>query len=75
MDIMYNQTFTVAKKDLPVYLPFESVIFVMEDIDAQSPIVRSRSRTVEVRRARRLRNVRASAKAAATESTKVAAPP
>lgn len=42
MDIMFDQHFPVDKMDLPVTLAIENVIFVMEDIDATSPIVRSR---------------------------------
>lgn len=42
MDIMFDQSFHVVKKDMPVTLNYEHVIFVMEDIDAASPIVRAR---------------------------------
>ena len=42
MDIMFDQSFPVDKQDLPVTLAVENVIFVMEDVDATSPIVRSR---------------------------------
>ena len=62
MDIMYDQTFWVVKEELPVTLPFESMIFVMEDIDAQSPIVRCRSHPLGKRRTRRQFDVRGPAK-------------
>ena len=42
MDIMFDQSFPVAKQDLPISLSVENVIFVMEDVDATSPIVRAR---------------------------------
>ncbi|CAN0252493.1 unnamed protein product, partial [Laminaria digitata] len=42
MDIMFDQSFPVHKQDLPITLAVENVIFVMEDVDATSPIVRSR---------------------------------
>lgn len=42
MDIMFDETFSVAKKEMPVNLKHEHVIFVMEDIDVASPIVLSR---------------------------------
>ncbi|CAM9847032.1 unnamed protein product, partial [Laminaria digitata] len=42
MDIMFDQSFPVEKQDLPITLAIDNVIFVMEDVDATSPIVRSR---------------------------------
>lgn len=42
MDIMFDQNFPVDKQDLPVTLAIDNVIFVMEDVDATSPIVRAR---------------------------------
>eukprot|EP00904_Undaria_pinnatifida_P012125 jgi/Undpi1/8042/HiC_scaffold_24.g10514.m1 len=42
MDIMFDQNFPVDKQDFPVTLAVENVIFVMEDVDATSPVVRSR---------------------------------
>lgn len=42
MDIMFDQNFPVDKQDFPVTLAIENVIFVMEDVDATSPVVRSR---------------------------------
>ena len=44
MDIVFDQKFPVIGEELPVSLGFENVIFVMEDVDAASPIVRSRDR-------------------------------
>jgi len=61
---MYDQKFPVAKEQLPVQLPFNSVIFVMEDIDAQSPIVRCRQRAAEKARRRRQSRAKATMKAA-----------
>lgn len=45
MDIVFDQTFPVKSEALPVSLPFEKVIFVMEDIDSASPIVHIRGRS------------------------------
>ena len=42
MDIMFDESFPVVKQDLPITLAVEDVIFVMEDVDATSPIVRAR---------------------------------
>lgn len=47
MDVMFDQVLNVERQDLPVTLPFANVIFVMEDVDAASPIVRSRSRDAD----------------------------
>lgn len=44
MDIVFDQKFPVIGEELPVSLGFENVIFVMEDVDAASPIVHSRDR-------------------------------
>lgn len=41
---MFDQSFRVSQLELPASLSFENVIFVMEDVDAASPIVRSRDR-------------------------------
>ncbi|CAM9351159.1 unnamed protein product [Ascophyllum nodosum] len=43
MNIMFDQSFPVAKQDLPVTLTFEKVIFVFEDVDAASKIVKARN--------------------------------
>lgn len=45
MDIVFDQKFAVVGEELPVSLGFENVIFVMEDVDAASPIVQSRDRS------------------------------
>lgn len=45
MDIVFDQKFPVVGEELPVSLGFENIIFVMEDVDAASPIVRSRDRS------------------------------
>ena len=45
MDIVFDQKFTVVGEELPVSLGFENMIFVMEDVDAASPIVHSRDRS------------------------------
>ncbi|CAN0353111.1 unnamed protein product, partial [Laminaria digitata] len=43
MDIVFDQKFQVeGQGGLPVSLGFESIIFVMEDVDAACPIVQSR---------------------------------
>lgn len=42
MDIVFDQKFPVVGEELPVSLRFENVIFVMEDVDAASPIVHAR---------------------------------
>ncbi|CAN0117921.1 unnamed protein product, partial [Laminaria digitata] len=44
MDIVFDQKFGVVGEELPVSLGFDDVIFVMEDVDAASPIVQSRDR-------------------------------
>lgn len=61
-DLVFDQKFAVVGEELPVKMGFENIIFVMEDIDAASPIVQSRDRskrkkrgtktTVKVRRKR-----------------------
>lgn len=56
---MFDQSFPVVGEDLPISLSFENIIFVMEDIDAASPIVRSRERASHKHRRRQ----KASAKA------------
>ena len=46
MDIVFDQKFqVVGGGGLPVSLGFRDVIFVMEDVDAASPIVHSRDRS------------------------------
>lgn len=49
MDIVFDQRFPVVGEELPVSLGFENVIFVMEDVDAASPIVKSRDRAKQKR--------------------------
>lgn len=49
MDIVFDQRFPVVGEELPVSLGFENVIFVMEDVDAASPIVLSRDRAKQKR--------------------------
>lgn len=44
MDIVFDQKFPVVGEELPVTLGFENVIFVMEDVDAASPIVHCRDK-------------------------------
>jgi hypothetical protein len=46
-DIVFDQTYAVSGEEMPVKLPFSNTIFVMEDIDAASPIVQSRDRKKE----------------------------
>ena len=43
MDIVFDQSFAVKGEDMPIKLSFKDVIFVMEDVDAASPIVHSRA--------------------------------
>lgn len=43
MDIMFDQSFPVRGEDMPVKLSFKDVIFVMEDVDAASSVVLSRT--------------------------------
>ncbi|CAM9180173.1 unnamed protein product [Ectocarpus sp. 4 AP-2014] len=50
MDIVFDQRFPVVGEELPVTLGFENVIFVMEDVDAASPIVQSRERSKRKKR-------------------------
>lgn len=69
MDIMFDQKLLVEGEDLPVSLPLENVIFVMEDVDAASPIVRSRERTGGRRKQQQKK--RASAAATAVNDFKV----
>lgn len=45
MNIMFDETFPVQKQDLPVTLKQENVIFVFEDVDAASKIVKARKTT------------------------------
>lgn len=45
MDIVFDQSFAVKGEDMPVKLSFKDIIFVMEDVDAASPIVHARSST------------------------------
>uniref|UniRef100_A0A7R9U422 AAA+ ATPase domain-containing protein n=1 Tax=Pinguiococcus pyrenoidosus TaxID=172671 RepID=A0A7R9U422_9STRA len=42
MDIVFDQSFAVGGEDMPVKLSFKDIIFVMEDIDAASEIVKRR---------------------------------
>lgn len=42
MDIVFDQTFAVNGEDMPIKLSFKDIIFVMEDIDAASEIVKNR---------------------------------
>ena len=42
MDIVFDQSFAVKGEDMPIKLSFKDIIFVMEDVDAASPIVHSR---------------------------------
>jgi len=42
MDIVFDQSFSVKGEDMPVKLSFKDIIFVMEDVDAASPVVHSR---------------------------------
>ncbi|CAM9678582.1 unnamed protein product, partial [Phaeothamnion confervicola] len=44
MDIVFDQCFAVSGEELPMKLSFKDVIFVMEDVDAASPIVLSREK-------------------------------
>ena len=43
MDIVFDQTFSVKGEDIPLKHSFKDIIFVMEDVDAASPIVMSRA--------------------------------
>lgn len=43
MDIVFDQAFAVKGEDMPIKLSFKDIIFVMEDVDAASPIVHARS--------------------------------
>ena len=45
MNIMFDQSFRVVKEELPVNLKHENVIYVFEDVDAASKIVKSRKLT------------------------------
>jgi SpoVK/Ycf46/Vps4 family AAA+-type ATPase len=47
MDIVFDQSFAVKGEDMPIKLSFKDVIFVMEDVDAASPIVHSRLENTE----------------------------
>lgn len=42
MNIVFDETFSVMKRELPVTLKYENIIFVFEDVDVASPIVRRR---------------------------------
>ena len=42
MDIVFDQSFAVKGEDIPIKLSFKDIIFVMEDVDAASPIVQTR---------------------------------
>lgn len=67
--MMFDQSFPVIRGDFPISLPFESVIFVMEDVDVASPIVRSRERALYKRRKKQRA---AAAKALKAEAKKAA---
>jgi chaperone BCS1 len=43
MDIVFDQSFLIKGEDMPVKLGFKDIIFVMEDVDAASPIVHARA--------------------------------
>ncbi|CAM9104163.1 unnamed protein product, partial [Ectocarpus fasciculatus] len=43
MDIVFDQSFLIKGEDMPIKLGFKDIIFVMEDVDAASPIVHARS--------------------------------
>lgn len=45
MNIMFDESFPVAKQELPVSLNQSNVIFVFEDVDAASKIVQARRNT------------------------------
>lgn len=64
--MMFDQSFPVVRGDFPISLPFENVIFVMEDVDVASPIVRSRDRASNKRRKKQ----RAAAKALKAKQAK-----
>ena len=42
MDIMFDESFPVDNQALPGTLAVDNVIFVFENVDSTSPIVRSR---------------------------------
>ncbi|CAM9590415.1 unnamed protein product [Chrysoparadoxa australica] len=44
MDLMFDRQFRVKDEEMPVKLDFSKVIYVMEDIDAASPVVLSRDK-------------------------------
>jgi hypothetical protein len=50
MDIVFDQSFAVKGEDMPIKLSFKDVIFVMEDVDAASPIVHSRAEDKSVKK-------------------------
>lgn len=43
MDIVFDQSFLIKGEDMPIKLSFKDIIFVMEDVDAASPIVHART--------------------------------
>lgn len=45
MNIVFDETFSVMKRELPVTLKYENIIFVFEDVDIASPIVKRRVAT------------------------------
>lgn len=49
MNIMFDQSFSVVKQELPIEVKFENVIFVFEDVDAASKIVRARKKSLPAR--------------------------
>lgn len=46
MNVVFDETFSVMKRELPVTLKYENIIFVFEDVDVASPIVRRRVTSV-----------------------------
>ncbi|CAM9769918.1 unnamed protein product [Ectocarpus fasciculatus] len=47
MNIMFDQSFRVATQELPVPLKHENVIYVFEDVDAASKIVKARKSIIK----------------------------
>ena len=43
MDVVFDQTFPCNGEDMPIKMSFKDIIFVMEDVDAASPVVHKRS--------------------------------
>eukprot|EP00301_Raphidiophrys_heterophryoidea_P000353 c10177_g1_i1.p1 GENE.c10177_g1_i1~~c10177_g1_i1.p1 ORF type:complete len:585 (+),score=155.26 c10177_g1_i1:153-1907(+) len=53
MDLMFGRQFACQGEDLPLRLPFKKLIFVMEDVDAASEVVRRRDESPQGRRKRK----------------------